>query len=114
MLYAMVFEKFFFGEAVFFLLVCWASWMTGRSVARVWGTLATCLMYAVPLALGSRFLHFALYEGPFRSPVHFLSDLAILAVIAVVAYRYTLTGKMVSQYNWLYERASPLSWRSRT
>lgn len=113
MLYGMIFEKFFFGEIVFFALVCWAAWMTGRAVASVWGGLGTVLAYSIPLAIGARFLHFALYQGPFMSGVHFLSDLVILTVISIAAYRYTLSGKMVSQYPWLHERASPFSWRNR-
>jgi uncharacterized protein (DUF2249 family) len=35
-------------------------------------------------------------------------------IIGSIAYRYTLTGQMVSQYHWLYERSGPFSWRPRS
>jgi hypothetical protein len=113
MIYAMIFEKFFLGELAFFGLACWATWMTGRAMATTWRTLGMFLLAALPLAAGVRFLHFALYEGPFLSLTHFLSDLAVLAAVGVIAYRYTRTNQMVTQYDWLYERASPLSWRPK-
>jgi hypothetical protein len=109
----MVFEKFFVGELVFYAIACWATWMTGRAMAATWRTELKFLFSAIGLAAGVRFLHFALYEGPFLSPVHFLSDLVVLSVVGIIAYRYTRTNQMVSQYHWLYERASPLSWRNR-
>ncbi len=113
MIYAMIFETFYPGEMVFYALACWAAWMTGRSIAGTWRTLASCLIYSVPLAMAIRFIHYAMFEGPFLSPVHFVADLIIMAIIVVIAFRYTRTGQMVSQYSWLYERASPLSWRNR-
>lgn len=113
MIYAMVFEKFYPGELAFFALACWAAWMTGRSIAATWRSFASCFIYSIPLAFFVRFIHFSMFEGPFLSGIHFVSDLVILAIIVVVAFRYTRTGQMVSHYNWLYERASPLSWRNR-
>jgi hypothetical protein len=113
MIYAMIFEKFYPGELAFFALACWAAWMTGRSIAGTWRSLASCFIYSIPLAMFVRFIHFAMFEGPFISSVHFVTDLVILAIIVVIAFRYTRTGQMVSQYSWLYERASPLSWRNR-
>ena len=35
-------------------------------------------------------------------------------VFGILGYKYTRTNQMVSQYHWLYERASPLSWRARS
>ena len=113
MIYAMIFEKFYPGELAFFALACWAAWMTGRAIAGTWRSFASCLLYSIPLAMFVRFIHYALFEGPFLSPVHFIADLVVLAIIVVVAFRYTRTGQMVSQYGWLYERATPLSWRNR-
>jgi hypothetical protein len=113
MIYAMIFEKFYPGEAVFFLLGCWATWMAARAVAVTWGSIGQFLVYALGLALGMRFLHFALYEGPFISGIHYVSDLVALTIVGIIAYRYTRTKQMVSQYGWLYEKASPLSWRNR-
>jgi hypothetical protein len=113
MIYAMIFEKFFIGELVFLGLALWATWMTGRATASTWREISAFLVYALLLAAGVRFLHFALYEGPFLSLIHYLSDLALLSLVGIIAYRYTRTGQMVTQYHWLYERASPISWRNR-
>jgi hypothetical protein len=113
MIYAMLFEKFFPGELAFFLLACWATWVTGRATAITWRPLTTLFVYMLGLAAGVRFLHYALYEGPFLSVIHYTSDLFALCIVGFVAYRFTRTNQMVSQYGWLYEKASPLSWRNR-
>ncbi|EBW2353378.1 hypothetical protein BO068_005035 [Escherichia coli] len=113
MIYSLVTEHFYWGELAFFLLTCWATWMTGAAVARTWRPLSSFLVYSLLLAAAVRFLHYALYGGPFISPVHYLSDLVILAIVGVIAYRYTRTKQMVTQYNWLFEKASPLSWRAK-
>jgi hypothetical protein len=113
MLLSLFSEKFLAGEAVFLLLACWATWMAGRAVALSWQNEVTFLVYSLLLAGGVRFLHHALYQGPFLSVTHYLSDLVLLAIIGLVAFRYTRTNQMVSQYSWLYEKVSPLSWRSK-
>lgn len=113
MIYSMFAEHFYWGELTFFLLACWATWMTGAAVARSWQPVSTFLIYSLLLAAAVRFLHYALYQGPFLSFSHYLSDLVILAVIGVLGYRYTRTNQMVTQYHWLYERSSPLGWKTR-
>ncbi|MCU0831158.1 MAG: hypothetical protein MUC58_06545 [Rhizobiaceae bacterium] len=114
MIYAMIFEKFFVGELVFYMIACWATWMTGKAIASTWQSKAKFALAAIGLAAAVRFLHYALYEGPFLSPVHYVSDLFVLSAVGLAAYQYTRTNQMVSQYHWLYERASPLSWRDKT
>jgi hypothetical protein len=113
MIYSMFAEHFYWGELAFFVLACWATWMTGRAVARSWQSLSTFLVYSLLLAAAVRFLHYALYQGPFLSLVHYLSDLVILAIVGVIGYRYTRTNQMVTQYHWLFEKASPVSWRAK-
>lgn len=106
-------EKFLWGELAFLLLACWATWMAGRAVAQSWQGATTFLVYSLLLAIGVRFLHFALYGGPFVSLPHYFFDVILLAIVGLVAFRYTRTNQMVSQYHWLYEKASPLSWRNK-
>ncbi len=113
MILSLLTEHFYIGELVFFLLACGGTWLTGRAVARIWQGPGTFLVYSLGLAAGVRFLHYALYGGPFLSLPHYLSDLVILAIIGVFAHRYTRTKQMINQYPWLYERASPLSWKSK-
>jgi putative Mn2+ efflux pump MntP len=103
-----------FGEFVFMLLCMAAAWMTGRSIAKDWKPLWQLLGAVLLLGLGARFLHFALYEAHFVSPIRYLVDTAVLGVVAWLGYQFTRTNQMVTQYYWQYEKASPLSWRSRS
>ena len=108
-----MFEKFYPGEAVLFLLVCWAAWMVGRAAAKVWEGPVRVVLYCILLAWVVRFLHYALYQGPFIRVSYYLIDFVVLAAVALVSFRYTRTKQMVTQYNWLYERTSPLGWKSK-
>ena len=113
MILAMIIEHFYIGELAFFLLACWATWMTGRAVARVWQKPSAFLVYALLLAAAVRFLHYALYGGAFLSLGYYLADLVVLSIVGLVAFQYTRTNQMVTQYSWLYERTSPLGWREK-
>ena len=44
---------------------------------------------------------------------YYAVDTIILLVIGIVGYQYTRTNQMVTQYHWLYERASLLSWKPK-
>jgi hypothetical protein len=105
--------KVFPGEYVFFLLACGAAWITGKSCAQTWKTLPVLVAYGLLLGAGTRFLHFALYEGPFLSFQHYLLDALVLIAVASFGYQFKRTNQMTSQYHWLYEKTSPLTWRSR-
>lgn len=103
----------FFGEFVFMLLCMGAAWMTGRSIASDWKPLWNLALAVLGLGFGARFLHFALYEAVFLSPARYLMDTLLLAVVAYIGFRFTRTNQMTTQYHWLYEKASLLSWRSK-
>ena len=90
-----------------------AAWLTGRAVAITWRSLWKLLLYVALLTCAGRFIHFALFGGTLLSPYFFLVDFVILLALANLGYRLTRTIQMVSQYSWLFERASPLSWRRR-
>jgi hypothetical protein len=122
------------GEYVFALLSAAAAWMIGRAVALNWQAITSLILYVLLLGVGSRFLHWALYqswvkaEGAAKAtaePVSFgqtlttlLSyyavDTAVFMIVAILGYRFTRTVQMTTQYRWLYEKASPLSWRARS
>ena len=70
------------GEYVFMLLCMGAAWMTGRSVAGDWKPLWILGVYVLLLGLGARFLHFALYQAVFVSPVRYLIDTIVLGGVA--------------------------------
>jgi hypothetical protein len=90
-----------------------AAWLTGRAVAITWRSLWKLLLYIALLTCAVRFIHYALFGGTLLSGYFFLVDFIILTALANLGYRLTRTIQMVSQYSWLFERASPLSWRRR-
>lgn len=98
---------------VLVILGCWAAWMTGRAMASSWSSPVQLVVYTLLLALGMRFLHFALFEATLLSLRFYMTDAVILLVFALVSYRFTRTRQMVQQYYWLYERTGPLTWTKR-
>ena len=91
-----------------------AAWISGRSTAQMWRPWTILFFSTLGLAVGVRFIHFALFGGTFFSPHYYLVDTIILLAIGSVGYRFTLARQMVAQYGWLYEKTGPFSWRSRT
>lgn len=104
----------FFGEFVFMLLCIAAAWMTGRSIANDWKPVWNLVLSVLLLGAGARFLHFALYEAQFLSFSRYIVDTILLAVSAWLGFQYTRTNQMTRQYHWLYEKASPISWRAKS
>lgn len=90
-----------------------AAWMTGKAMAETWKSQFTLTLYLLLLGAVVRFAHFALFEGHLLSLQFYLVDTVILLVFGFLGFRYSRTNQMVTQYHWLYERVSPLSWRSR-
>lgn len=101
------------GEYVFMFLCMLAAWQIGKSVATDWKSLWTVLIFSLLLGCGARFLHFALYQAPFISLSRYIVDTLVLLIVAYVGFRFTRTNMMTRQYHWLYEKASPISWKSR-
>lgn len=104
---------FFPGEVVFLLLCLAAAWMFGKSVATDWKPLLTLVVGILVLGLGARFLHFALYEAQFVSPMRYVIDTFALMITGFLGYRFKRTAQMTTQYHWLYEKASAFTWRER-
>jgi hypothetical protein len=90
-----------------------AAYMAGRSLALGWKPVALLLAYMIPFIAGVRFLHYALFGSQLTSLQYFISHGAILTAFALLGYRTTRVGQMVTQYPWLYERSGPLSWRGK-
>ncbi len=90
-----------------------AAFMAGRALASTWRPIWLPMMYMIPLAAALRFFHYALFNGTLLSAHYFLVDLAVLVLATVLGYRLMRTQQMTTQYPWLYERAGPLSWKSR-
>jgi hypothetical protein len=101
----------------FFLVTCllggWAAWMTGKACAQTWRPLLNLLLYLLGLGIAVRFIHHALFNGTMFSLQYYAVDTIVLMIVGFIGFQYTRTNQMVSQYHWLYERASILSWRSK-
>jgi hypothetical protein len=90
-----------------------AAWLTGQALARTWRPFWHLVAYTLLLGAAVRFVHFALFEATLLSPPSYAVDTLFLLAVGCLSWRVARTQQMVTQYNWLYERAGPLSWRER-
>lgn len=81
-----------------------AAFLTGQAVAGSWKPWWQLLPYGFLLAVASRFLLFALFQGELLWIVGFLIDLTLMVSIGLFAWRVTHVRKMLTQYPWLYRR----------
>ena len=89
-----------------------AGFQMGQALARGWRPWWQVVAYSVLLLLFERFLA----ENLFGSTIPILGIVVSFAVIlglSWLGFLITRAHKMVQQYPWLYERTSPVSWRSR-
>jgi hypothetical protein len=105
------------GPLVFLVLTCilggGAAFLAGRGLARSWKPFWRIFFYMALLAGAVRFFHYALFNGTLLSPYYYLVTYAVLLAGACLGFRAFRTTQMVTQYSWLYERTSPLTWRDR-
>lgn len=90
-----------------------AAFLAGRGLASKWRPVWAAVLAMVPLTLGLRFLHYALFGADLTSLHYLITDFLILLALCLVGYRMTIAKKMVRQYPWLYEAAGPLGWKSK-
>lgn len=99
------------------VLIGFAAWMTGQGLARGWKPMWQMIPYGLLLGGADRFLTWGLFNEENTDILWLLSgyliDTAVISAIMFLAYRFTQSGKMVSQYPWLYERAGPFGWREK-
>lgn len=100
----------FLGMAVLFGA---AAVLSGQALARNWRPVRQLALAALLLALGDRFLLFALFGGRLLSAGGFLLAFVLLLAVGALAYRLTQARCMVTQYPWLYARRGPFAWRDR-
>jgi small-conductance mechanosensitive channel len=101
-----------------FLGVTWvlgggAAWMTGRACAQTWRPFPNLVLYLLGLGIAVRFIHHALFLGTMFSLHYYIVDTIVLLILGTLSYNYTRTNQMVTQYYWLYEKASPLTWKPK-
>ena len=90
-----------------------AGFLSGRGLARSWKPFWRVFVYMALLAAAIRFFHYALFDGTLLSPYYYLVTYAVLLAAACLGFRMLRTTQMVTQYRWLYQRTSPLTWRER-
>ena len=90
-----------------------AAFLAGRGLAKGWKPHWRVFFYMALLAGAVRFFHYALFEGRLLSLYYYLVTYAVLVAAASLGYRMMRTEQMVTQYPWLYQRTTPLSWRDR-
>jgi hypothetical protein len=91
-----------------------AAFLAGRAMAMKWRPAWMPFVAMVPLVLGLRFLHFALFGAQLTSLHYLITDFLVLLAGAYLGYRTTQASQMAKQYPWLYEKSGPLSWRSKS
>ncbi|WP_244500482.1 DUF6867 family protein [Methyloceanibacter methanicus] len=90
-----------------------AAFLSGRGLARAWRPLWRLLFYMALLAAAVRFFNYALFDGTLLSPYYYAVAYGVLLAAGLLGYRTMRTTQMVTQYHWLYERTSPLTWKAR-
>lgn len=91
----------------------WTAWRTGKSVADSWQGYAPVVIYTLLLGLAIRFVHFSLFESTLLTIQYYVVDTLFLLLFSTLGYRYRRTNQMANNYYWLYEKASPFSWRKK-
>ncbi|MDX3927070.1 MAG: hypothetical protein QHC90_14845 [Shinella sp.] len=91
----------------------WTAWRTGKSCAENWQSSTTLVIYVLLLGWGIRFIHHALFNGTMLTLHYYAVDTIVLLLFATAGFRYYRTRQMTTIYYWLYEKASPFSWKSK-
>jgi len=122
---SLIAEKSF---AAFFLVTLvlggGAAFLAGRALARSWKPFARVAFYMLLLGLAVRFMHWGLFmdatyaswremQGTLFSLRYYVVDTLVLIGMAALGYRLERARQMTTQYGWIYQRTSPLTWRKR-
>ena len=89
------------------------AFLMGQALANNWRPAVQPAPYSVLLALLNRCLAWSLFGSDAESLAGFVVDLAVILAFAYAGFYLTRANKMVNQYPWLYERASPFTWREK-
>ena len=91
-----------------------AAWLSGRAIAHTWRPFWHVFVYIALLGAAVRFVHFALFEADLLAPASYTADTLYLLVVGCLGWRVTRASQMVTQYPWLYERVSLVTWRGHS
>jgi hypothetical protein len=90
-----------------------AAFLAGRGLARSWKSFWRVFFYTALLTAAVRFFHYALFDGSLLSIPYYAVAYVVLVIAACLGFRSMRTTQMVTQYRWLYERTSRLTWKER-
>jgi hypothetical protein len=90
-----------------------AAFLAGRGLARGWRPIWRLFFYLALLAGAVRFFHYALFDGSLLSSYYYAVTYVVLLAAGLLGFRTMRTTQMVTQYYWLFERTSPLTWKDR-
>ena len=90
-----------------------AAWLAGRAIAQTWRPFWHMVLYMALLGAAVRFVHFALFDGSLLAPASYAADALVLLICGALSWQAARAAQMATQYYWLYERSSPLTWRRR-
>jgi predicted permease len=88
-----------------------AAYASGKAIAQTWRPFRQVPLYALLLAAGVRFCHFALFEEPLLSPSSYAIDFLVALLFAALGFRLVRARQMATQYGWLFQRSGVLGWR---
>lgn len=98
--------------AFVFIIFGGAAVLAGQGIATRWRPLGNAIGYGVIIALGARFMMWALYQAELLTASFFL-DLIVIEAITLAAFRIETARMMAKQYPWLVERTGLFTWRAR-
>ena len=90
-----------------------AASLAGRAIAAAWRPWWHVIPSMLILGVAVRFLHFALFGGPFLSLHYYAIDTAVCLASGLLSFRLMRARQMITSYGWINERAGPFGWRSR-
>src|SRR5262245_3805535 len=79
-----------------------AAYASGKAIAQTWRPFHQVPLYALLLAAGVRFCHFALFEEPLLSPTSYTIDFLVALLFASLGFRLLRARQMAAQYGWLF------------
>lgn len=81
-----------------------AAFAAGRALAKHWRPVYYLLLPMVPIAVGVRFLHYALFDKTLLSWPDFVADYVVALASAFLGFTLTRKMQMRCQYGWLPQR----------
>jgi hypothetical protein len=90
-----------------------AAALAGKAIASLWRPWWQVILYMLLLAIGVRFIHYAVFGSRFLSLHYYLVDAIVCVSAGLLFYRVERVNQMIRCYKWINERAGALRWRKR-